>query len=191
MRNLLAGVFVAFFSVSGFAADITPYFEALKQSGVNYEPDGAVCEQVARVDLRKEFPEADYIITTGIEYDIGGDTLGELDVVVINRSSQKVVMVAEVKCWRNLYNAMDKLKAQRDRFLWNLRQFPHKMRFESHEGLNVSVNQFSDVTTFRSIAQIGAGRRGFDVELAFTLSELGELRMQLLKCQSWGECKRP
>lgn len=184
-------IFGFFFSLAAVAADITPYFEALKQSGVNYEPDGAVCEQVARVKLSEEFPENDFLITTGVEYNTGENTLGELDVVVVNRSSQKVVMVAEVKCWRNLYNAMDKLKMQRDRFLWNLKQFPHKMNFDSSAGIPFHVSQFDDVMTFRSIAQQGGLRRGFDVELEFTLSELKELRMKLLKCQSWGECARP
>ncbi len=191
MMRFLLVIFVFLFSVAGQAGDIEAAFNALKQSGVNYEPDGAVCEQVARLKLEEEFSPDKYFITGGIEYDTGEHTLGELDVVIVDKTSNKVVMVAEVKCWRNLWQAMDKLKAQRDRFTWNLSQFPHRLRFTSYDGVEYRVEQFAGLNNFRSISQAGGLKRGFDVELDFTLSELRELRMKLLKCQSWGECARP
>lgn len=190
MRELFF-LIVVFFSFSSYAADIEPIFNALKQSAVNYEPDGAVCEQVARLKLQVDYPPADFLISGGVEYSTGDETLGELDVVVIEKSSNKVVMIAEVKCWKNLQQAMDKLKAQRDRFTWNLTKFPQQIHFTSYDGLQFQVDQFKGISNFRSISQLGGIRRGFDVELEFTLSELRELRMKLLKCQAWGDCARP
>lgn len=190
MRELFF-LIVVFFSFSSYAADIEPVFNALKQSAVNYEPDGAVCEQVARLKLQADYPPSDFLISGGVEYSTGDETLGELDVVVIEKSSNKVVMIAEVKCWKNLQQAMDKLKAQRDRFTWNLTKFPQQIHFTSYDGLQFQVDQFKGISNFRSISQLGGIRRGFDVELEFTLSELRELRMKLLKCQAWGDCARP
>lgn len=178
-------------SLSTEAADLQPVFEALKQSGVNYEPDGAVCEQVARLKLAETYPTADFLVTGGVEYATGGETLGELDIVIFDKATQKVVLVAEVKCWKNLMSAMDKLKMQRDRFTWNLTQFPHRIQFVSYEGLHIDATQFPKDLQFKSISQMGGVRRGFDQELEFSLGELKELRTRLLKCQAWGDCARP
>lgn len=185
---LVSFLFVCSFS---FAADIEPYFEALKNSGANFEPDGTVCEQVARVEIEKEFG-ASYDVTTGIEYSLGDDTLGELDVVVFEKGTHKVVLVAEVKCWRNLQQAMDKLKAQRDRFIWNLTQHADRIQFQPHdEALSFRVEDFQGDFKFRAISQFGGLKKGFDQEIQMTLKDAEHLRSRLLKCQAWGECLRP
>lgn len=190
MRSFLI-IASVLFSISSFAADIEPYFEALKQTGVNYEPDGAICEQVAKLRYRDEYPDAQFLITTGVEYSTGDRTLGELDIVVIDRATQKVILVSEVKCWKNFQQALDKAKSQRLRFQWNLEKHPQQMRFDSYEGLTFSVSQFDGSTQYRSLSQAGGINKGFDAELELTLSELKQLRMKLLKCQAWGECRRP
>lgn len=190
MRLVTVAILVLF-SFSALAADIEPVFQALQQSAVNYEPDGSVCEQVALLKLRESYPTEDFSIANGVEYSTGGDTLGELDLVVVEKKTNKVVLVGEVKCWRNLQQAMDKLKAQRDRFTWNLTKHTQQMQFTDYEGFNFKVEQFEGISNFRSISQLGGIRRGFDVELDFTLSELKELRSKLLKCQAWGHCARP
>lgn len=190
MRSFLI-IASVLFSISSFAADIEPYFEALKQTGVNYEPDGAICEQVAKLRYRDEYPDAQFLITTGVEYSTGDRTLGELDIVVIDRATQKVILVSEVKCWKNFQQALDKAKSQRLRFQWNLEKHPQQMRFDSYEGLTFSISQFDGSTQYRSLSQAGGINKGFDVELELTLSELKQLRMKLLKCQAWGECRRP
>ncbi|KYG60385.1 hypothetical protein AZI85_13005 [Bdellovibrio bacteriovorus] len=190
MRSFLI-IASVLFSISSFAADIEPYFESLKQTGVNYEPDGAICEQVAKLRYRGEYPDAQFLITTGVEYSTGDRTLGELDIVVIDRGTQKVILVSEVKCWKNFQQALDKAKSQRLRFQWNLEKHPQQMRFDSYEGLPFSVSQFDGSTQYRSLSQAGGVNKGFDAELELTLSELKQLRMKLLKCQAWGECRRP
>ncbi|KHD87757.1 MAG: hypothetical protein OM95_12130 [Bdellovibrio sp. ArHS] len=190
MRSILFLVLFLFVINSG-AAELEPYFELLKQSGVNYEPDGAICEQVAKLRYRAEYPEAQFLITTGVEYSTGGQTLGELDILVIDRATEKVVLVSEVKCWKNVEQALDKAKSQRQRFLWNLEKHPRQMQFAPSEDLQLKVSQFDAATAYRSLSQMGGLEKGFDAELELSLSELKQLRMQLLKCQAWGECQRP
>lgn len=190
MRAFLLLVTLLFSSFT-FAGDIEPYFQALKDSAANYEPDGAVCEQVARLVLKEEFAPDLYEIGLGVEYDIGRDTLGELDVLVKEKSSQKIIMVAEVKCWKNHWQALDKAKVQRDRFMWNLSKYPEKMNFNSFEGWTVHVSDFAQPLLFRSISSGGGVKRGFDQEIDLGLSDLKALRMKLLKCQQNRECARP
>lgn len=183
-------IVILFSSVSFAGGDIESYFEALRASGANFEPDGTVCEEIARLEVAKEFGEA-YEITTGVEYSLGKDTLGELDVVVFDKTNHKVVLIAEVKCWKNLQQAMDKLKAQRDRFTWNLTQHAAHIQFQADEGLKFEVEDFQGTFEFRSISQFGGLKKGFDQEIELTLSDVRELRSKLLKCQAWGECLRP
>ncbi|ASD64063.1 hypothetical protein [Bdellovibrio bacteriovorus] len=191
MRVLSALFFVVLFSSVSFAGgDIEPYFEALKNSGANFEPDGTVCEEIARLEVTKEFGDA-YEVTTGVEYSLGKDTIGELDVVVFERATHKVVLVAEVKCWKNLQQAMDKLKAQRDRFTWNLTKHAAHIQFQPDEGLSFRVEDFQGPFKFRAISQCGGLKKGFDQEIQLTLTEVQQLRSKLLKCQAWGECLRP
>lgn len=189
--RLLVLIFVSVFSLSTFAADIEPYFQALKNSAVNYEPDGAICEQVAILQYSQSYPVSDFILAGGIEYSTGELTLGELDVVIIDRHTNKVVLVSEVKCWKNLEQAMDKVKSQRNRFTWNLAKFPRKMRFDTYSNLKLAADQFDQNTQYRSLSQLGGLRHGFDAELELDLSEVKQLRMKLLKCQQFGECARP
>lgn len=190
MRLFLVISLVFVSLVSWADGDIEPYFQALKSSGANFEPDGTVCEEVARLEMEKEFG-ADFVVTTGVEYSLGEDTLGELDVVVYERSTHKVALVAEVKCWKNLGQAMDKLKAQRDRFTWNLTKHTNKMQFQPDHGETFSVRDFEAPFKFRSISQFGGKKHGFEQEIPLTLGNVKELRTKLLKCQAWGECRRP
>lgn len=186
---VLASLFLLF-SISSLAADIETYFEALRNSAVNYEPDGAVCEQVARLKFQEVYPEEQFELMIGVEYSTGGLTIGELDVLIVDRSTQKVVLVAEVKCWKNLKQALEKVQSQRRRFLFNLEKYPRNLRFETYSSQSLKVGQFSPETVFKSLAQAGAVEKGFDMELDLSLSELTGLRMKLLKCQAWGECAR-
>ncbi|XGC82158.1 hypothetical protein ACES2L_06630 [Bdellovibrio bacteriovorus] len=189
--RVLISVAVLFFSFNSAAADIEPYFEALKQSRVNYEPDGAICEMVGLLQYAQEYPPRDYILTSGIEYSTGELTLGELDVVIIDRKTQKVVLVSEVKCWKNQKQAFEKAKSQRQRFLYNLAKFPKKMNFETFSDLRLKADQFDGKTLYRSLSDLGGVRHGFDAEMELNLSELKKLRMKLLKCQQFEDCAQP
>lgn len=190
MRFLISAA-ILFVSLTSAAADIEPYFEALKQSRVNFEPDGAICEMVGLLQYAQTYPPSDYVLASGIEYSTGELTLGELDIVVIDRRTAKVVLVSEVKCWKNQKQAFEKVKSQRQRFLYNLAKFPRKMNFETFSDLRLKADQFDSKTLYRSLSDLGGVRHGFDAEMELNLSELKQLRMKLLKCQQFGDCAQP
>lgn len=182
-------------SILAFAKDqpltpkLQPVYEVLKELPVDYKPEGAVCEQIARLEAHQVFPQDQFLVVLGVEYHVGAGTLGELDLVVVDKSSRKVTQVAEVKCWGNLYNALDKAKAQQDRFLWNLSQFPNQIRFLAEDsGVELNIRDFGGIKEFVFISQQGGLRRGFHQEMPYTLSEIHELRAKLVRCQNQGEC---
>ncbi|MFM6928367.1 MAG: hypothetical protein ACKOX6_07875 [Bdellovibrio sp.] len=185
--------FIVSFLFSSFvwAGDIQAAFDSIKDSGANLEPDGAVCEQLEKVRLKALYPEDKYIVTGGLEYSLGGDTVGELDSVVLDRNTNKVVLLEEVKCWKDFSNALVKATGQRDRFLWNLAKSPRSVIFKSYDGRTYSVDQFQGDIPFKFISQAGGVSKGFDVELELNLRELGQLRMMVLKCQQNRQCAKP
>ncbi|WP_413290702.1 hypothetical protein [Bdellovibrio sp. HCB337] len=194
MKSLL--ILISLFASISFAKQLAPLspklqplFENLKTVPVNYKPEGAVCEQVARLQAFDEFPEDRFAITTGVKYDAGENTIGELDLIVVDKATRHVELVAEVKCWRDYGSAMDKAKVQRDRFMWTLTQFPEKIHFESEDPeFQFTEANFHGLTTFRFISQVGGVRKGFNQEIPYTLSEMSELREHLVRCQKKGEC---
>jgi hypothetical protein len=142
------------------------------------------------VRLKALYPEDKYIITGDVEYSLGGNTVGELDVIILDRNTNKAVLLEEVKCWKDLDNAMVKATGQRDRFLWNLAKSPRSMIFTSYDGRTYSADQFQGNIPFKFVGQAGALKKGYDVELDLNLRELGQLRMMVLKCQQNGQCAK-
>jgi len=165
---------------------LAPVFEQLKQSAVSYENNGAICEQVTRLKLQERFPELGFRIETGIVYSDDRRTIGELDVVVFRKLDGQAILIAEVKCWKNLRSAIKKAHDQRARFQSVIQQgvpvdfHSAKDRFDS--------DQFSGSPEFIAVSQKGGESAGFDMGLDFTLNELMTLRSWLLKCQADREC---
>lgn len=163
-------------------------FEQLKNSGEKYEIVGTICEQVARLDLQREYPAPRYVVETGISYGNASRTIGELDVIVFD-SSEKAVLVGEVKCWKSLSGGLKKAGAQRARFRDALRgggQF--RLWDKTHP--NHPLESFKDLKTFVTIAQNGAKAAGYDRELAYSLDDLMAARALLLTCQNSGKCTK-
>lgn len=178
------------FAGSVFAASTQSLFDALKDKPVDYGPTGQICEQVARLELAEKYLPAAYDIAVGIEYDVAGRTLGELDIVIVDKNSKAVALVGEVKCWRNVSGGLDKARAQRARFLRTLQTQPNQIVFRAKEGGSFTASQFQGAN-FVAIAQSGSLAKGFDLELTNTLQELMNLRSQLQDCQSQGICAKP
>lgn len=180
--------FVAlFFSFNAQAAPIKELFEELRDSAMNYEVVGTVCEQVARIELEKTYPESEYQIVNGIEYGDNTRTIGELDVVIFKKSTKKAVLVGEVKCWRDLKGALAKAKDQRQRFIRSLSK-----KIDLHDSeFSYDKSQFSNVEKYVAIAPQGAKAAGFDIDMENTLNELMDLRKMLIQCQDQGQCAAP
>ncbi len=173
--------FLFLYSSLSFSTDITSYLNQLKDVPVNYGPDGIVCEQVARLELKKQFPEAEYDIAVGVEYFLESRILGEMDLVVVKKATNEVAFIGEVKCWKSFKDGLDKAKTQRELFTWVLQNNPHNIQFRSHEGLSFSATQFQGNIQYATVSQLGGKKYGFTYELPLTLQEFKDLRALLLK----------
>lgn len=184
----IIALFLSFQAFAGLGED----FRDLKESGVDYEVIGAICEQVTRLRYQEEFPANQYEVITGVEYSDGSRTIGELDVVVFEKSSQQVVRVSEVKCWKDFGGAIRKAREQRQRFQNHLRS-GKPVYFKVLHGTNYRFKKdnFSMTRDYTAVAQKGAKAAGFDRELPYELKELMQLRQMMLQCQQSRQCKRP
>lgn len=185
--------FVSLFVVLSSAvalAGLGDDFAKLKQNPrVDYEVVGAVCEQVAKLRFEEEFPAGRYTVTTGVEYGDGRRTIGELDVVVLENLTSRVVRVTEVKCWKSLSGALKKAQEQRARFIRTLKSnLPIKFKSLS-SNLQFKKENFANVSEYGSMAQKGSKSAGFDRELPYELKELMQLRLMMLQCQQSGQCR--
>ncbi len=166
---------------------IEEYFEILSYDKVDFEQQGMVCERVAIREVESLYPSANYDIVNGIHYDDKNTTIGELDVVIFDKSTQKVEAVAEVKCWKSFGGALKKAKEQRMRFLNYMNR---NITILDNEGKRYSKDLFKNIQKFFTISQAGGENQGFDFELSLTLKELMALRGQLLDCKAQGRCPR-
>lgn len=190
MKRLACFLTILLISVATYAADIQPAFEALRGIPVDYSPTGQVCEQVARLQLSEKYLPGQYDIAVGVEYIVAGRTVGELDIVIVDKASQNVVLVGEVKCWRSMGGGLSKAQKQRARFVRTLQTQPDQIVYKAKEGANFVSEQFRG-TKYVAIAQQGSVRAGFDLELNYSLQELMQLRGKLLDCQAQGQCPTP
>ena len=189
MKSFLI-LFVLVFS-HGASATIQEDFEKLKDTARNYVDTGAICEEVARLQIAKDFPEPQFDVVTGIAYGGNDGVVGELDVIVFDNNTQKAIQISEVKCWKKLDNALMKAQSQRKRFLTALTNKKIKFFKSTNKVREYTVDQFAYVTKFLSLGQQGAVAQGFDAELEYSLRELMELRDMMLACQSHGDCPKP
>ena len=188
MRTLLF-ILSSLFAGSVFAASADVHFQALGQLPVNYFDTGAVCEQVAKQELMKSYPEPGFEVVTGISYGHKAATVGELDVIVFANNTRKAILIAEVKCWNKLGKAHAKAVAQRQRFLEALQRLPNMILRSKTQAY--SITQFQGVEKFISISQLGGEENGFEMTLPYSLEDLMNLREKLLQCQSQNLCVQP
>lgn len=189
MTKLFVFAMLTMASCFAFSADTKPLFEALRNSGENFNVVGTICEQVARLNLQKTYPSDQFDIINGIEYSDQDGVMGELDVSVLRKSDSKAVLVAEVKCWNNLAGANQKARAQRQRFLNAIRSNV-KLDMKCHDArpCHFTDANFKSVQKFITISQDGGEKFGFDMTLGYSMTEMMNLRHQLIDCQYAGQC---
>lgn len=164
---------------------VDEYFEELSHEKVDFEPSGMVCERVAVREVESLYPSVNYNIVNGISYDQNKTTIGELDVVIFDKSTGKVEAVAEVKCWTSFSGALKKAKNQRMRFLTYLNR---NIDISDKSGKRYSKDLFKNIQKYFTISQAGGVNQGFDFELSLTYKELMALRSRLLDCKAQGRC---
>lgn len=190
VKILILLVLLSFECFAGLAED----FNQLKHTGQNFEPDGAVCEEIARLRFQEKYPTPDYTVLTGIEYSDKktGLTVGELDLVVFNNQTHEAILMGEVKCWKNPKGGLKKAKEQRQRFIHNISSNKSlTFTWLNDPKVKISKSQLDEIEQFLSIGPMGTKEYGFDYELDYSLSELIDLRRELLSCQAFGDCTKP
>lgn len=140
------------FSSTAFAG-LSEDFDRLKNKGRDLEPVGAICEEVAQLMFAEKYPEPSYKVVTGIEYSDEERTLGELDIIVFNNTTQNADVVAEVKCWKSAKGGLKKAIEQRKRFLTNVKSSKAlKFKWLDDPKLKLAKTQFNKVLHFYSVA---------------------------------------
>lgn len=172
-------------------AELTETFEKIRNQARHYRDPGAVCEEVARAEFSELYPAPQYEVIVGVAYNLKGRTVGELDMVLLDKNTQKVAMVGEVKCYTNLKNGLTKAKQQRKRFLTHLGAGQPLEFVNTTTGLKYSYEQFQYVREFISVSQKGGKAVGFDYELEHSLDEMSQLRDQIVHCQKEKLCPIP
>lgn len=184
LRSLIG--FLVFISVnSSQARDLNPIFNLLKPTGENYQVVGVVCEQVAKLEMEREYGPK-YFVTTGIEYGNPSHVIGELDVVVFDKSTGKAVMVGEVKCWENASGGLRKAYDQRQRFINTIKNRQQVQMYS--KSARFDVKQFDGQIRYMAISYLGTKSVGYDEDLDYTLEELMKLRQMMIQCQNQGSC---
>jgi hypothetical protein len=179
------------FSLNLFAANWAEDFEALKSVPRSYEDSGAICEEVARLDVRKQFPAPQYVVEVGIAYGDGSRTIGELDIIVFDLNMQRVVRIGEVKCWKSFSGGLSKAREQRTRFLNTIRSNGPVYFKNTSTGQMYDQAWFKGINDFITIGQAGAVSNGYDQELDYNLNELHEHTGDMILCQKIGQCAKP
>lgn len=189
MISLLFSLLLSAQIVFGFWASD---FDQLVQVGRSFEDSGAVCEEVARLQVQRSYPRPQFEVLTGVYYADSERVIGELDIVVFDQHIQKVVQVAEVKCWKEPALGLEKALQQRNRFIKALRSAKNLIfRSALSTELAFSEQAFKGINNFKTIGQKGTSAVGYDEELPYTLLEFQELRRKVLNCQKRSECTYP
>lgn len=176
------------FALAGLQED----FLAIKDNGRNLQDVGAICEDMAQLQLRRQYPSDKYVVLTGISYSDREGVVGELDVVVFQKQFGLAVLVGEVKCWGDYQSGLRKAQDQRKRFLSYARS-GRELRFHwlADPRILITKAQFANINEFVTIGQKGSRSAGYDIELPYTVEELMKLRNDIMLCQAERRCPRP
>jgi hypothetical protein len=191
--KVYAFISLIFVSLSTFAG-LTEDYEALKNSGRDFEPTGAICEEVARLRFAEKYPEPEFTAVTGIQYLDGktNQTIGELDLVVFDNATQVAKIIGEVKCYTSPKSGIKKAKDQKLRFqkhVHSSKALTFKWLWDNSKKL--TKTQFNKTNVFLFIGQDGTQKHGYNVELPYKLDELMQLREDIMACQASNQCKPP
>lgn len=196
--HLLAG---SLFCLSAFCSiellansKVNALFEKLKTIPEDYKNFGTICERVAAIELAAQFPQTAYEILVGVEYSNRSRVIGELDVVVLERSTEEAVLIGEVKCSVNLSRALAKANSQLKRFRETITCMSRygcqdiSIFEKAASNRHFSFTQFDDHPQTITISQKNGTHYGFGFEISLSLVEARDLRDRLMRCQERGEC---
>ena len=176
------------------------YVNRLPKGLNSYTDFGHFFEELVAIDLKDKYPSSRYEVVQGIEYLNGpkqrrnpydyrpGDVRahGEIDFAVLDKQTNKFVEAGEVKCWRNLDDAIVEAKGQLQRF----QDYKSKGRIKDFLVIDdpkrvIRASQFEG-TKFTTYGPKGARRYGFDNEIKLNKYESGWIYDNHVKNKSYG-----
>lgn len=169
------------------------YVERFSDLTLNLDNAGQIGELMAVDELKERYPETTHEIFNGIKYFNEGHskTAGELDVVVVERSTNKVLLVGEVKTVKKkrgaaINHAQDQLK----RFGDSLREGKvNKLVFKKRE---LALDTY-DWSSFQTIVigpkAVGADQQEFPRSLRLTFRQIKAVLDNLVRIQG-SDCGR-
>lgn len=172
------------------AFTIESEFEKLASWPANYGDVGRICEELARLRFQEAYPNQEYKVLVGLKYFEGNRTVGELDIVIFDKTNDLAILVGEVKCWKNMQGAMSKARKQLRRFKTYVQKPNAISHFSGDEPYAAEVGswQFEVYPEIATIAQNGSKEYGFTHEIGLSLQDAMTLRKRLQNCQRSGAC---
>ena len=167
----------------GRAALLEGYFARIRDLEFDYGKVGSVLEALAFLELQQIFPETDYEILAGLQYqDFSDRTAGELDLVVWEKESRRAVRIYEVKLSINLGRARKLALAQLERFKAHIKEKNISQFIYNRDRYRAfRVSQFEEIVAYGVIANQGAREEGFDIEIDLTREEADGLQELLIR----------
>ena len=160
----------------------------LKKIPADYRSFGAVCEQVARLRLKESYDPKKFKFLIGLEYRNSRRVLGEVDLIVFSKKDNKVAIVGEVKCWKDLQAAFKKAKKQLNRFFKAI-EGNEKITFHPKEPIGIKFEKNLFLGTKKMyFSQKVEEQNPFENNIGLTLPQLKNLRKKLQTCQRDQKC---
>ena len=153
------------------------YVRIIKESGEQVKNIGDVLEILVRYHFRLHSSDT---ILGNLYYLCDDRIAGELDLVYIANPtdifpSKFVLIVGEMKLWKNNKKALDRAKIQLERFITNLKSNRiNKYVYRNDKSFKMFNGQISPYVRTMTIGPAGSKSDGFDMEFDLTLEE-GEL----------------
>lgn len=165
------------------ASLLEDYFARIRDLEFDYGKVGSVLEALAYLELQQLFPEPDYEILAGLQYqDFSDRTAGELDLVVWEKESRRAVRIYEVKLSINLGRARKLALAQLERFKAHLKEKNISQFIYNRDRYRAfRVSQFEEIVAYGVIANQGAREEGYDMEIDLTREEADRLQELLIR----------
>jgi hypothetical protein len=181
-------IFLLFLSLSTATADsksVNQFFDKFKTYNINTENTGHIGELVAEQDLLKLYPKERNEILIGIKYFQGSQTIGELDVTIIDRKTGMAIGVIEVKTNATPSHIYSKAQKQLERFVAMGQKNDIKIM---HNKMILDKKIFSGkfFTEVMGPASTGQHNTNYDRHLSLNHQELKSLlqKLALHKCSN-------
>jgi hypothetical protein len=158
------------------------YYAGIKDSDFDFGKEGSVMEALAFAACAQKFPEPRFEILPNLEYQgAGSRTLGELDLVVLDREKARVVLVVEVKLKSSFLKSDRRARDQLYRFQSHLNEGRiTRFLYNRDRKRDLPVALFKENEAYARVGNQGALAGGFEYEIDLTREEADDLRDRIL-----------